>query len=359
MDERFPELSLPFELPFPPMEAKRVEKIPSGDQWQYEPKWDGFRCLVFRDDDVIALQSKSGQPLARYFPELVEAFRTVKAKRFVLDGEIVISKEGRLSFDDLLLRLHPAESRVRKLAAESPAQFFAFDLLFEGQRGGGKSIAPEPLRERREALEQFFDSQVTSESLQLSPATTDLKLAKKWFSDFGALGLDGVMAKLLDEPYHSGDRHGMQKVKHMKEADCVVAGFRYHDNTKEIAVLQLGLYDEDGKLHHVGNTSAFTAKERKTLNAIIEPLAGGEGFSGRQMGGPSRWNRGKKTTEPIPIEPRLVCEVRYDDFTQGRFRHGAKLLRWRPDKDPKECTFDQVRPPKKRGATSVERIFER
>ena len=343
-DERFPKLDVPFELPYPPMEAKRVEKIPTGDEWQYEPKWDGFRALVFRDGDDVVLQSKSGQPLSRYFPELVEAFRELKSKQFVLDGEITIEVDGRLSFDDLLLRLHPAESRVKKLSKEIPARFFAFDLLYEPARGGGKALTDETLTTRRERLEKFFEREGKHPSILISPATTDVDVAKKWFRDFGPIGLDGLMAKLVDEPYHSGDRNGMVKIKNFKDADCVVAGFRYSEGTKEIAVLQLGLYDDDGLLHHVGNTSAFTAAQRKELKNMIEPLAGGEGFSGRAMGGPSRWSRGTNTSDPIPVKPELVCEVRYDYFTQGRFRHGAKFLRWRPDKDPKSCTFDQVRP---------------
>jgi ATP-dependent DNA ligase len=347
-DERFPELDLPFELPYPPKEAKRVEKIPMGDRWQYEPKWDGFRAIVFRDGDTVVLQSKSGQPLTRYFPELVTAFLKLKIKQFVLDGEITIEAGGRLSFDDLLLRLHPAESRVKKLAAEIPSRFFAFDLLYESSRGKGKLLTGEALADRRERLEKFFEREGENETIRLSPATRDAALAKQWFEDFGPVGLDGVMAKLVDEKYHSGDRDGMVKVKNLKEADCVVAGFRYSEGTKDIAVLQLGLYDDDGLLQHVGNTSAFTAAERKGLNKLVEPLAGGEGFSGRTMGGPSRWSRGTSTTEPIPVEPKLVCEVRYDYFTQGRFRHGAKFLRWRPDKDPRSCSMDQVLPAKGR-----------
>lgn len=349
----FPKLDLPLNAPYPPMEAKRVEEVPKGEQWQYEPKWDGFRALVFRQGDDVVIQSKSGQPLGRYFPEVVEAFRKLKTKAFVIDGEIVIVAGGRLSFDDLLLRLHPAESRVKKLSEEIPAQFFAFDLLYDTVRGKGKLLNELPLEKRREALEAFFERNGESETIRLSPATRDQKIAEQWFEKFGPIGLDGVMAKLAGEPYHSGDRDGMVKVKHLKDADCVVAGFRYAEGTKEIAVLQLGLYDDDGLLHHVGNTSAFTAAERRTLRKIVEPLAGGEGFSGREMGGPSRWSRGTNTSDPIPMKAELVCEVRYDYFTQGRFRHGAKFLRWRPDKAPEQCTFEQVEPPKKRGSTSL------
>lgn len=342
------------------MEAKRVESIPEGEQWVYEPKWDGFRALVFRDGDEVVMQSKSGQPLSRYFPELVDAFLELKAKRFVLDGEITITVGGRLSFDDLLLRLHPAESRVKKLAEEIPAQFFAFDLLVEPSRDGIRALIEEPLAYRREQLEKFFAKFGESERLRLSPATDDRSVAEGWFRDFGAAGLDGVMAKLRDEPYHSGDREGMQKYKHLKEADCVVGGFRYSAGTKNVAVLQLGLYDEEGLLQHVGNTSAFKAAERRALHDVLAPLAGRGGFSGEMMGGPSRWNQGKtNTSDPIPVEPALVCEVRYDYFTQGRFRHGAKFLRWRPDKDPKSCTMDQVVPAKKKRVTKVEKLTRR
>jgi ATP-dependent DNA ligase len=353
----YPKLELPIVPPFPPMEAKRVEEIPDGDQWIYEPKWDGFRALVFRDGDEVVMQSKAGQPLSRYFPELVEAFRALDADKFVIDGEITITVGGRLSFDDLLLRLHPAESRVKRLAEEIPAQFFAFDLLVEPARGGSKLITDLSLTKRREQLEKFFGKYGESDRLRISPSTDDKGVAEGWFRDFGAAGLDGVMAKLIDEPYHSGDRDGMVKYKNMKEADCVVAGIRYQEGTKQVAVLQLGLYDEDGLLQHVGNSSAFKASERKDVSEKVAPLVGKGGFSGDMMGGPSRWNQGKtSTSDPVPVEPKLVCEVRYDYFTQGRFRHGAKFLRWRPDKDPKSCTMDQVLPAVKGKAAKVEKL---
>jgi ATP-dependent DNA ligase len=344
-DSRFPELPLPFELPYPPMEAKRTEKIPEGDGWQFEPKWDGFRALVFRHGEQLVIQSKSGQPLARYFPELVEAFLSLPVKSFVADGEIVIRSSGRLSFDDLLLRLHPAESRVQRLATEIPAEFYAFDLLYEGKRGGrGDDLSQLPIEKRRERLEAFIERIGPQARISLSPATLDRNAAQEWFEKFGSLGLDGLIAKKLGEPYHSGDRDGMLKIKHFKEADCVVGGFRYSEPSREIAVLLLGLYDRKGRLHHIGNASSFTAAERKRLKEKVEPLAGGEGFSGTTLGGPSRWSAGKvsKTSEPVPLEPSLVCEVSYDYYSQGRFRHGAKFLRWRPDKDPRSCTFDQI-----------------
>jgi ATP-dependent DNA ligase len=234
----FPEIDLPITPPYAPMEAKRLSALPKGDTWQFEPKWDGFRAIVFRKGDVVAIQSKAGQPLGRYFPELVEAFLRLRAKEFVLDGEIVVPVGGRLSFDDLLQRIHPAESRIRKLAESAPAQYYAFDLLYAKR----KLLATEPIEERRARLEEFFES-VADPQVRLSPATTDRKLAGDWFNRFGAAGLDGVIAKKLGEPYHSGDREGMVKVKHLKTADCVVGGFRYGEGTKVIGSLLLGLYD--------------------------------------------------------------------------------------------------------------------
>ncbi len=347
----YPELDLPLIPPLPPMESERVESVPAGDQWLYEPKWDGFRAIIFRDGDTVAIQSKAGQPLGRYFPEIVEAALSITSQKYVIDGEIVIPLGGRISFDDLLLRLHPAASRVKKLAAESPAQFYAFDLLAESTKSEVTSLLDSPLRERRKKLESFFDSIDARSAFRLSPATVDHGIATDWFENFGDMGLDGVMAKLLDERYHSGDRKAMVKVKHMLTADCVVAGFRYLAKAKEIGALLLGLYDDQGILHHVGNASAFTAAERKEVGSIVEPLAGGEGFSGRSPGGPSRWSK-NGAGEFTPVAPTLVGEFRYDYFNQGRFRHGTKLLRWRPDKAPKQCTFAQVDQSERAGSLS-------
>ena len=333
----FPKFELPITPPYPPMEAKRVDKIPSGDVWQFEPKWDGFRAVVFKSGDDVAVQSKSGQPLGRYFPEVVEAVRGLKQKEFVIDGEIVISAGGRLSFDHLLQRIHPAESRVRKLAAETPANYFVFDLLV----AKGKSIIEQPIEKRREQLERFFESVPDDSLIKLSPATTDRKIAGDWFNKFTKAGLDGVMAKRIGEPYHSGDREGMVKVKHLKTADCVVGGFRYGEGTKSVGSLLLGLYDKGGRLVHIGHSSSIRKDDRDALTKRLEALRGENPFEVRVPGGPSRW-ASEKSGEWEPLKPELVCEVEYDYFSQGRFRHGSKFLRWRPEKKPRQCLMEQV-----------------
>jgi len=338
-------MKLPIQPPYAPMEAKRVEKIPAGELWQFEPKWDGFRAIVFRDGDEVYVQSKAGQPLARYFPEIVEAVRTLKQKQFVLDGEIVVPVAGRLSFDDLLQRIHPAESRIRRLAAETPAHYYVFDILALRT----KDFTKLPIEERRDRLEELFEP-VRHELLHLSPATQDRKLAGEWFSRFGALGLDGVMAKRLGEPYHSGDREGMVKVKHLKTADCVVGGFRYGEGTKTVGSLLLGLYDDEGRLVYIGHTSSIKRGEREELTKKLEKLRGKNPFEVRVPGGPSRW-AGERSSEWEPVKPKLVCEVEYDYFSQGRFRHGSKFLRWRPDKAPEQCTMEQVSPGLAKGKT--------
>jgi ATP-dependent DNA ligase len=345
-------MTLPISPPYEPMEAKRVDKIPAGDKWQFEPKWDGFRAIVFRDGDDVAIQSKSGQPLARYFPEVVEAIQSLKAKEVVLDGEIVVPIEGRLSFDDLLLRIHPAESRIRKLAAAAPAHYYVFDILALK----GKLLAELPIEERREKLETFFESNA-HELIHLSPATTDRKVATEWFDKFGALGLDGVMAKRLGEPYHSGDREGMVKVKHLKSADCVVGGFRYGEGTKSVGSLLLGLYNDEGRLVYIGHTSSIKRDERIALTKQLEAIRGENAFEVRVPGGPSRW-ASERSGEWEPVKPQLVCEVEYDYFSQGRFRHGSKFLRWRPDKKPKQCTMDQVLPTSSgKGTKTLGKLF--
>ncbi len=319
------------------MEAESVGEIPAGKGWQYEPKWDGFRCLVFRDGESVSLQSKSGQPLARYFPELVEIFRRVPAPRFILDGEIAVPVEGKLSFDDLLQRIHPAESRVKKLAAETPAVFIAFDLLADER---GQSLVSAPLSDRRKRLEMFAKEKLAGErSLELSPATTDVSQARAWLAGAGA-DLDGIVAKRLDGPYISGER-AMRKVKLWRTADCVVGGFRYGAKTKIVGSLLLGLYDKGGKLDHVGFCSSLKIAEREALTPKLEALVAKPGFTGRAPGGPSRWST-ERSGEWQPLKPKLVLEVQYDHFSQGRFRHGTRFLRWRPDKAPKQCTMDQV-----------------
>ena len=330
------------------MEAKRADKIPAGDHWQFEPKWDGFRAIVFRSDDTIAIQSKAGQPLTRYFPELVDAFLSLKPKKFILDGEIVVPVGGHLSFDDLLQRIHPAESRVRKLAAESPANYFAFDILY----AKGKALNERPIEERREKLEAFFQSAGNHERVHLSPATTDRAVGTAWFNKFGAVGLDGVMAKRLGESYHSGDRDGMVKVKHLKTADCVVGGFRYGEGTKVAGSLLLGLYDEKKRLVFIGHTSSMKKDDRGKLTKELESMRAENPFEVRVPGGPSRWATGK-SGDWEPVRPDLVCEVEYDYFSQGRFRHGSKFLRWRPEKDPRSCTMDQVSSSRSRGKSLV------
>jgi len=321
------------------MEAKSVEQLPSGDDWQYEPKWDGFRCVAFRDGDRVDLQSKSGQPLSRYFPELVEALSNLKPKQFVLDGEIVVPVKGKLSFDDLLMRIHPAASRVQKLAQETPAKFIVFDLLVDDR---GKSITELPLVERRMKLDSFAKKYFSkNKSVELSPQTRDLKIAKSWLAGAGG-DLDGVIAKRLDLPYQSGNRTGMVKVKRLRTADCVVGGFRYATEGKVVGSLLLGLYDDKGLLHHVGFTSSMKTEEKPKLTKKLESLIKPPGFTGRAPGGPSRWST-DRSAEWKPLDPKLVVEIRYDHFTGGRFRHGTKFLRWRPDKSPSQCKMNQVR----------------
>ena len=321
------------------MDALLVSEIPSGDNWEYEPKWDGFRCLAFRDGQNIELQSKSGQSLGRYFPEIVAALLKLKATKFVLDGELVIPVKGGLSFDDLLQRIHPAASRVTKLSQATPAQFIIFDLLVDE---AGKPLYDSPLSKRRQKLESFAKKLLAKNpTLELSPKTDDIKIAREWLSTTG-IKLDGVIAKRLDLPYRSGERDGMQKVKRMRTADCVVGGFRYATKGGVVGSLLLGLYDKAGLLHHIGYTSSFNEAEKKELTKKLEPLIGPPGFTGNKPGGPSRWST-KKTSEWEPLKTKLVVEVQYDHFSGGRFRHGTRFLRWRPDKKPKGCTIDQVK----------------
>jgi ATP-dependent DNA ligase len=331
-------MSLPIKTDFPPMEALLVNEIPTGDNWQYEPKWDGFRCLAFRDGDSVELQSKSGQSLGRYFPEIVAALARVKATRFVIDGELIITLDGEPSFDALLQRIHPAATRVAKLSKETPARFVVFDLLVDEQ---GKEIFAETLQKRRQRLETFAKKFLAKNlGVELSPKTLDASIALDWLND-PSVRLDGVIAKRLDLPYRSGERDGMKKVKKLRTADCVVGGFRYASKGNVVGSLLLGLYDQDGLLHHVGYTSSFTASEKKELTKKLEPLIKPPGFTGNKPGGPSRWST-KKTSEWEPLATKLVIEVQFDHFTGGRFRHGTRFLRWRPDKKPKLCGFEQL-----------------
>ena len=319
------------------MEARSVEEIPTGEEWQYEPKWDGFRCLAFRDGDKVFLQSKNGQALARYFPDVVANVAKLPQQQFVLDGELVIPIGGALSFDELQLRLHPAASRVQKLAAAHPAVYILFDLLAEAR----ESYLKLNLRERRPLLEKFARSNLRSaKNIRLSPATTDYHVANNWFRKTGR-DLDGIIAKRLDATYASGERTAAVKVKRIRTADCVVGGFRYATAARLIGSLLLGLYDEDGLLHHVGFISGFKASERRALTEKFERLRKPPGFTGNAPGGPSRWST-ERTGEWQPVAPKIVVEIAYDHFTGGRFRHGTRFLRWRPDKDPRQCTMDQV-----------------
>ena len=332
-------MSLPLHPPFPPMEALSVDHIPSGPEWQYEPKWDGFRCLVFREGDRIELQSKAGQPLTRYFPELVEDIRRVKAEKLVLDSEIVVPVERTFSFDALLQRIHPAQSRVNKLAHETPALIIAFDLLLDGE---GKPLIDLPLSERRRKLDllapKYFRG---TKRIRLSPATSKLVEAKRWLDRVGAT-LDGIIAKRRDLPYRSGDRSGMQKIKNYRSADCVVGGFRYNEGKPVVGSLLLGLYDDKGRLNHVGFTSTIKRAEKPELTRKLENLIAPPGFTGNAPGGPSRWST-TRSGEWQPLKPVLVVEVCFDHFSGERFRHGTKLMRWRPDKSPRQCTLDQVK----------------
>ncbi len=331
-------MTLPLRRTYPPMEAQLVGELPVGPGWQYEPKWDGFRCLAFKDGDRVDIMSKAGKPLARYFPDVVELLREIDAPRFVLDGEIVIPFNGSLSFDELLLRIHPAKSRVEKLAHEHPAALVAFDLLVDAN---GASLVKLPLSERRARLEMFVAAHVAPGArVWLSPATTEMKTVKQWFRSVGG-GLDGVVAKRLDLPYQSGERTGMQKMKHLRTAECVVGGFRYASKKKVVGSLLLGLYDGAGLLHHVGFTSSIKAADKAALTEKLERLIKAPGFTGQAPGAPSRWSTAR-SAEWQPLAPKLVVEVQYDHFDGGRFRHGTGFLRWRPDKAPRQCTIEQV-----------------
>jgi len=330
-------VTLPLAKTYAPMEALPASELPSGPGWQYEPKWDGFRCIAFRDGTKIDLESKSGKPLTRYFPELAEALAKVKAKKFVLDGEIVIPVNGNPSFDHLLMRIHPAASRVLKLSEDTPSVFIVFDLLVDDS---GESLVNDALRDRRKALEKFADKYFGKRSLlRLSPATDELSIARKWFHM--GVGLDGIVAKRTDLSYQSGNREGMRKIKTQRTADCVVGGFRYLEKAKKVGSLLLGLYDKEGLLDHVGFCSSISNEERPALTKKLQKLIKTPGFTGKVPGGPSRWST-KHSLEWEPLATKLVVEVQFDHFTGGRFRHGTKFLRWRPEKSPRACTMDQV-----------------
>jgi ATP-dependent DNA ligase len=339
--------------------------LPRGEGWQFEPKWDGFRTLVFRDGEEILLQSRDEKPMNRYFPELPEALAAALPERCVLDGEVVIVGKSGLDFDALLLRIHPAASRVKLLASQTPASYVAWDLL----AAGDEDLRGAPLARRRERLERILPG--ATAPVHLSPATRDRALAEDWFRRFEGAGLDGVMAKRLDEPYRAGERT-MIKVKHSRTADCVVAGFRWHKNGAGTMVgsLLLGLYDDEGTLHHVGVTAAFTTAVRRQLVEDLAPLTENalEGHPWRHWaeaqeeaaakgqrlpGATTRWNRGKDLSWQ-PLRPERVCEVSYDHMQGTRFRHAAQFVRWRPDKRPRDCRYDQL---EVTPAYELERVF--
>ena len=330
-------MTFPLKLTVAAMEATSVETIPEDAGWQYEPKWDGFRCLAFRDGDKVELRSKAGRPLGRYFPDIVAAVRGLGARRFVLDGEIVIPEGGTLSFDALLQRIHPAATRVNKLAAATPAWLVVFDLLADG----ATSLVAMPLRERRRRLEAFASKNFPAHgSVRLSPATRRLAVAKKWFVRVGTT-LDGIIAKQSAAPYAAGGRGAMVKIKARRTADCVVGGFRYAEKRRVVGSLLLGLYDAKGRLHHVGFSSSLRNAERPTLTRKLEALRGGPSFTGKAPGGPSRWST-KRSSEWVSLNPALVVEVEFDHVSGGRFRHGTTVLRCRPDKAPRQCTMEQL-----------------
>jgi ATP-dependent DNA ligase len=358
-------MRLPFDPPLAPMLSSAADALPGGEGWQFEPKWDGFRTVVFRDGDEILLQSRDEKPMNRYFPELLAPLAKELPPRCVLDGEVVIVGSGGLDFEALLLRIHPAASRVKLLAEQTPSSFVAWDLLALGD----EDLRETPLAARRERLEQLLSG--AKPPVHLSPATRDRALAEDWFRRFEGAGLDGVMAKRLDEPYRPGERT-MIKVKHKRTADCVVAGFRWHKNGAGTMVgsLLLGLYDDEGTLHHVGVTAAFTSAVRKQLVEELGPLrenalrnhpwrgwaeaqeeANAKGQ--RMPGASSRWNRGKDLSWE-PLRPERVCEVAYDHMQGDRFRHAAHFVRWRPDKRPQDCRYEQL---EVTPAYELERVF--
>ncbi len=323
------------------MESRTAATMPTADgAWQYEPKWDGFRCLAFKAADEVELRAKSGKPLGRYFPEVVAMLRDLAEPRFVIDGELVIELDGHLAFDALQMRLHPAESRIRKLAAETPARLMVFDVLVDTD---GAPLLDQPLNQRRTKLEAFMARVTIPKKLLISPATRDRKRAEKWLEASGHGATDGVVAKRLTDVYTPGERT-MIKVKRLQSADCVVGGFRYQSDSREVGSLLLGLYDDAGKLDHVGFTATITDAERPRLTRKLEALRQPPGFTGKAPGGPSRWST-ERSSEWQPLRPELVVEVRFDHVTGDRFRHGTKLLRWRDDKSPRQCTFEQIAAP--------------
>jgi len=346
-------MTLVVKPPVSPMLAKLTRDLPTGQGWAYEPKWDGFRCIVFRDGDEVELGSRNERPLTRYFPEILGPLRESLSEQAVVDGELVIATEDGLDFDLLSQRIHPAESRVNKLASETPSSFVAFDLLAVGDT----DLRSQPFSERRARLEEILKS--AAPSVHLTPLTTDPAVAAQWFQRFEGAGLDGVVAKRLDDPYQE-DKRTMAKVKHQRSADCVVAGYRTHKDGDGVGSLLLGLYDDAGDLHHVGVASSFAAPMRKQLKEEVAPLEHDalvehpwkewaaqsiEGESPQRMpGAPSRWNA-KKDMRWTALRPERVAEVAYEHLQGDRFRHTARFQRWRPDRDPASCTYAQLESP--------------
>jgi ATP-dependent DNA ligase len=329
---RFEKLAL--RPPIEPMEARAVEHIPSSDAWAYEPKWDGFRCIAFREGRDVELESKSGQSLTRYFPEIVDALLAGSTSSFVVDGELFIERDDGFDFDALLQRIHPAASRVTRLSRETPASYMIFDLLVDGRR----AVYGEPLRTRREKLEAFIARNFEGDqTIRLSPMTRDRRQAERWLSG-GVKRIDGVIAK-RDAVYAFGSRDMVVKIKRQYSADCVVGGFR-RNKTGAVASLLLGLY-EGGLLHHVGFVGSMSAQVRDRAAELLEPIVEPPGFTGSTPGGPSRWRRTEES-EWFPVRPRIVVEVTFDHVTARRFRHAARFVRWRPDKTPRQCTFEQL-----------------
>jgi len=319
------------------MELESASEIPAGDDWLYEPKWDGFRCLAYRDGGAIVMESRNGKGLDRYFPEVVAAMRALRAERFVLDGELAIPSDDGFSFEDLQQRIHPAASRIARLARELPARYIVFDLLVDER---GQALADRPLAERRPALEAFAQRFFTSPAIVLSPATRSLAQARAWLAGADATR-DGIVAKRLSFAYRSGDRTGGVKIKRMRTADCVVGGYRSNAAGDSVGSLLLGLYDPDGELDYVGFTSGFSTAEKRVLLPRLRALAAESSFTRRTPGGPNRWKPDAETAWQ-PLRPELVLEVTFDQISAGRMRHGARPLRWRSDKDPRACTTDQL-----------------
>ncbi len=331
-------MALPIEPPLAPMLARLQADLPLGEGWLYEPKWDGFRAIVFREGERLRLVSRNGQPLERYFPELIEALRQATPVRCVLDGEIVIETSAGLDFDALLQRIHPAASRVRKLSVETPASFVAFDLLAVEER----SLLEKPFSERRRLLERVLEG---GPRVYLTAQTSDPEIARRWYEQLEGAGIEGVVAKRAGQVYVPGERV-MVKVKHERTADCVIGGYRPAAKGGGVGSILLGLYDAQGELVYVGFASAFSAPQRREILERLRPFEGRAGFAeGKGPGGPSRWNRGHKLGF-VSVAPRLVCEVKLDKLQGERFRHAAQFQRWRPDKEPRECTYEQLSLPR-------------